>query len=41
MALGRTDLRLVLAIGKAGSLLGGAPALRIDHSTGFRRLDWR
>lgn len=39
MALGRTDLRLVLAIGKAGTLLGGARALGIDHSTAFRRLN--
>jgi DNA-binding transcriptional LysR family regulator len=39
MALGRTDLRLVLAIGKAGTLLGGARSLGIDHSTAFRRLN--
>jgi DNA-binding transcriptional LysR family regulator len=39
MALGRTDLRLVLAIGAAGTLLGGARRLRIDHSTAFRRLN--
>jgi len=39
MALGRTDLRLVLAIGQAGTLLGGARALGIDHSTAFRRLN--
>jgi DNA-binding transcriptional LysR family regulator len=39
MALGRTDLRLVLAIGKAGTLLGGARTLGIDHSTAFRRLN--
>jgi DNA-binding transcriptional LysR family regulator len=38
-AIGRTDLRLVLAIGKAGTLLGGAHALGIDHSTAFRRLN--
>jgi DNA-binding transcriptional LysR family regulator len=39
MALGRTDLRLVLAIGRAGTLLGGARSLGIDHSTAFRRLN--
>jgi DNA-binding transcriptional LysR family regulator len=39
MALGRTDLRLVLAIGRAGTLLGGARALGMDHSTAFRRLN--
>jgi DNA-binding transcriptional LysR family regulator len=39
MPLGRTDLRLVLAIGKAGTLLGGARSLGIDHSTAFRRLN--
>ncbi len=39
MALGRTNLRLVLAIGAAGSLLGGARKLGIDHSTAFRRLN--
>jgi DNA-binding transcriptional LysR family regulator len=39
MVLGRTDLRLVLAIGAAGTLLGGARRLRIDHSTAFRRLN--
>lgn len=32
------DLRLVLAIGRAGTLSGGARALSIDHSTAFRRL---
>jgi DNA-binding transcriptional LysR family regulator len=32
------DLRLVLAIARAGSLTGAATALRIDHSTVFRRL---
>lgn len=39
MPLGRTDLRLVLAIGEAGTLLGGARRLGIDHSTAFRRLN--
>jgi DNA-binding transcriptional LysR family regulator len=39
MALGRTDLRLVLAVGEAGTLLGGARALGVDHSTAFRRLN--
>jgi DNA-binding transcriptional LysR family regulator len=39
MPLGRTDLRLVLAIGEAGTLLGGARTLGIDHSTAFRRLN--
>lgn len=39
MQLGRTDLRLVLAIGEAGTLLGGARRLGIDHSTAFRRLN--
>ena len=32
------DLRLVRAIGAAGSLTGAARRLRIDHSTAFRRL---
>ena len=32
------DLRLVLAIQRAGSLTGAAQALGIDHSTAFRRL---
>jgi DNA-binding transcriptional LysR family regulator len=32
-------LRLILAIGHAGTLLGGARALGIDHSTAFRRLN--
>ncbi|MFO1067920.1 MAG: LysR family transcriptional regulator [Geminicoccaceae bacterium] len=32
------DLRLVLAIGRAGSLAGAARDLAIDHSTAFRRL---
>lgn len=39
MNLERRDLRLVLAIGDAGTLLGGARALGIDHSTAFRRLN--
>lgn len=39
MAIGRTDLRLVLAIGTARTLLGGARRLGIDHSTAFRRLN--
>jgi DNA-binding transcriptional LysR family regulator len=32
------DLRLVFAIGTAGTLSGGARQLGIDHSTAFRRL---
>ncbi|MEO3431928.1 LysR family transcriptional regulator [Inquilinus sp. CAU 1745] len=32
------DLRLILAIARAGSLTGAAHALGIDHSTVFRRL---
>ncbi len=32
------DLRLVRAIGEAGALTGAARALRVDHSTAFRRL---
>jgi DNA-binding transcriptional LysR family regulator len=32
------DLRLVLAIARAGSLTGAAGALRVNHSTAFRRL---
>ncbi len=32
------DLRLIRAIGAAGSLAGAARALKIDHSTAFRRL---
>jgi DNA-binding transcriptional LysR family regulator len=32
------DLRLVFAIGEAGTLSGGARRLAIDHSTAFRRL---
>lgn len=39
MTIGRTDLRLVLAVGRAGTLLGGARGLGIDHSTAFRRLN--
>ena len=39
MSLERRDLRLVLAIGEAGTLLGGAKKLGIDHSTAFRRLN--
>jgi DNA-binding transcriptional LysR family regulator len=39
MALGRSDLRLALAVGEAGTLLGGARKLGIDHSTAFRRLN--
>lgn len=39
MTLGRTNLRLVLAVGEAGTLLGGARKLGIDHSTAFRRLN--
>lgn len=33
------DLKLVLAIGRAGTLGGGAAALAINHSTAFRRLN--
>ncbi len=33
------DLKLVLAIQRAGTLGGGALALAIDHSTAFRRLN--
>jgi DNA-binding transcriptional LysR family regulator len=33
------DLKLVLAIERAGTLGGGALALAIDHSTAFRRLN--
>ncbi|WP_207457535.1 LysR family transcriptional regulator [Azospirillum sp. SYSU D00513] len=36
--LGWEDLRLVLAIGTAGTLTGAARRLGIDHSTAFRRL---
>src|SRR5687767_13524946 len=32
------DLKLVYAIGTAGTLSGGARRLGIDHSTAFRRL---
>jgi DNA-binding transcriptional LysR family regulator len=32
------ELRLVLAIGRSGTLSGGARELAIDHSTAFRRL---
>ena len=32
------DLRLVFAIGAAGTLSGGARRIGIDHSTAFRRL---
>jgi DNA-binding transcriptional LysR family regulator len=32
------ELRLVLAIARAGGLIGAAQALGIDHSTAFRRL---
>jgi len=32
------ELRLVLAVARAGGLIGAARALRIDHSTAFRRL---
>jgi DNA-binding transcriptional LysR family regulator len=32
------DLRLIRAIGTAGTLTGAARVLRIDHSTAFRRL---
>jgi DNA-binding transcriptional LysR family regulator len=33
------DLRLVLAVARAGSLTGGAKALGVNHSTAFRRLN--
>lgn len=33
------DLRLVLAIHRAGTLGGGAAALNVNHSTAFRRLN--
>jgi DNA-binding transcriptional LysR family regulator len=36
--LGWDELRLVLAIARAGTLAGGARKLGIDHSTAFRRL---
>jgi DNA-binding transcriptional LysR family regulator len=32
------DLRLVLAVARAGSLTGAAELLRVNHSTAFRRL---
>jgi DNA-binding transcriptional LysR family regulator len=32
------DLRLVLAVARAGGLIGAAKALGVDHSTAFRRL---
>ncbi|MEQ9247916.1 MAG: LysR family transcriptional regulator, partial [Nitratireductor sp.] len=32
------DLRLVLAVGRAGSLTGAAKALGLSHPTVFRRL---
>jgi DNA-binding transcriptional LysR family regulator len=37
-ALAWDELRLVLAIGRSGTLSGGARRLAIDHSTAFRRL---
>src|SRR5436190_22324325 len=33
------DLKLVLAIHRAGTLAGGAEALGVNHSTPFRRLN--
>ena len=33
------DLKLVLAVARAGSLTGGAKALAVNHSTAFRRLN--
>jgi DNA-binding transcriptional LysR family regulator len=36
--LGWDDMRLVLAIGRAGTLAGAARALALNHSTLFRRL---
>ena len=32
------DLRLVLAVARTGSLKGAAQAMRVNHSTAFRRL---
>jgi DNA-binding transcriptional LysR family regulator len=37
-ALSPDDLRLVCAIGAAGTLTGAARLLKVDHSTAFRRL---
>jgi DNA-binding transcriptional LysR family regulator len=37
-ALSPDDLRLVRAIGAAGTLTGAARLLKVDHSTAFRRL---
>ena len=36
--IGLEDLRLVRAIGEAGTLAGAARGLGVDHSTAFRRL---
>jgi len=33
------DLKLVLAIHRAGTLSGGAASLGVNHSTAFRRLN--
>lgn len=33
------DLRFVLAVGRGGSLSGAARALRVNHSTVFRRIN--
>ena len=33
------DLKLVLAIARAGTLGGGATMLAVNHSTAFRRLN--
>ena len=36
--IGWEDLRLVRAVGEAGTLTGAARRLGVDHSTAFRRL---
>lgn len=38
MQIAWDDLKLLLAIGRAGSLAGAARALKVNHSTVFRRL---
>lgn len=38
MTIAWTDPEIVLAISRAGTLTGAAEALKIDHSTAFRRL---
>jgi DNA-binding transcriptional LysR family regulator len=37
-SMGWDDLRFVLAVGRSGSLSGAARALRVNHSTVFRRI---